>query len=95
MIEQNAKDVEWLAEAGQRGWIVLTKDAAIRRNPHEKEMFRAARVRVFALARRNLIGAEMAALFAKAQPGMVKRATTVSAPFVFSISRGCEFRRLD
>lgn len=95
VFEQNAKDVEWLAEAGRRGWIVLTKDAAMRRNPHEKAMFRDAQVRVFALARKNLIGVEMAQLFVKALPGMVTRAATVPAPFVFSISRGCEFRRLD
>jgi predicted nuclease of predicted toxin-antitoxin system len=93
--EQNAKDVEWLAEAGRRGWIVLTKDAAIRRNPREKAMFHAAQVRVFTLARKNLIGAEMATLFVKALPGMSKRAAKTPAPFVFSISRGCEFRRLD
>lgn len=75
--------------------MVLTKDGAIRRNPHEWDMFRIARVRVFALARRNLSGAEMAGLFVSALPGMRKRARTIAAPFVFSISRGCEFRRLD
>jgi predicted nuclease of predicted toxin-antitoxin system len=95
VFEQNAKDVEWLAEAGRRGWIVLTKDAAIRRNPHERAMFHAAQVRVFTLARRNLIGAEMATLFVKALTGMSKRAANTPAPFVFSISRGGEFRRLD
>ena len=91
---QNATDETWLAEAGGRGWIVLTKDGAIRRNPHEKAMFHAARVRVFTLARRNLSGPEMAELFAMALPGMRRRAIAIPAPFVFSISRGGEFRRL-
>ena len=95
VFEQNATDVKWLAEAGRRGWVVLTKDGAIRRNPHEKAMFRDARVRVFALARKNLAGAEMAELFVMALPGMSRRAATIAAPFVFSISRGGEFRRLD
>jgi hypothetical protein len=58
-------------------------------------MFREARVRVFALARKNLAGREMADLFVAALPGMIKRSKTVSAPFIFSISRSCEFRRLD
>jgi hypothetical protein len=58
-------------------------------------MFRDARVRVFALARKDLSGQEMADLFAAALPGMRRRAATIAAPFVFSISRRCEFRRLD
>lgn len=95
VFKQNATDVEWLAEAGQRGWVVLTKDGAIRRNPHEKAMFRDARVRVFALARKNLSGLEMAELFVTALPGMRKRAAMIPAPFVFSISRGGDFKRLD
>lgn len=92
---QDTPDVEWLAEAGRRGWIVLTKDAAIRRHPHEKAMFRQANVRVFALARQNLQGREMAELFVHALSGMCRRAAEVPAPFVFSISRKGEFNRLE
>lgn len=92
---QNATDVEWLAEAGRRGWVVLTKDSAIRRNPHEKAMFRDARVRVFALSRKDLSGQEMAELFVKALPGMKKRAATIKPPFVFSIARGGAFTRVE
>jgi hypothetical protein len=33
-------DTEWLNLAGEHGWIVLTKDKRIRRNPYE---FRRAR----------------------------------------------------
>lgn len=92
---QDTPDVDWLAEAGVRGWIVLTKDAAIRRHPHEKAMFRQARVRVFTLARQNLMGREMAELFVKVLPGMRRRVAEVPAPFVFSISRNGDFKRLD
>lgn len=95
VFDQNALDVEWLAEAGRRGWVVLTKDSAIRRNQHEKAMFREARVRVFALARKDLSGQEMADLFASAMEGMRKRAANIAPPFVFSISRNGDFKRLD
>ncbi len=78
-----------------RGWVVLTKDSAIRRNPHEKAMFRNARVRVFALSRKDLSGQEMAELFVKALPGMRKRAASIMPPFVFSIARGGAFTRLE
>lgn len=95
VFSQDTPDVDWLAEAGRRGWVVLTKDSAIRRNPHEKTMFRAARVRVFALTRKDLSGLEMANLFVAALPGMLRRATAMAPPFVFSIARSGEFTRLD
>lgn len=95
VMPQNTTDVAWLAEAGTQGWIVLTKDGAIRRNPRERAMFQQARVRVFTLARRDLSGPDMAELFVSALPGMRKRAGAILPPFVFSISRSGDFRRLD
>lgn len=88
-------DTEWLAEAGRRGWIVLTKDEAIRRNPLEKQMFRDFHVRVFVLTRKNLRGDEMASIFARALPRMLKRAHGVPAPFMFSIAQSGAFTRLE
>ena len=92
---QDTPDIDWLAEAGRQGWVVLTKDSAIRRNPHEKAMYQDAGVRVFALTRKDLSGQEMSQIFADALPGMLKRATIVTPPFLFSISRGGDFNRLD
>ncbi len=95
VFDQDTPDVDWLAEAGERGWVVLTKDSAIRRNPHEKAMYQKAGVRVFALTRRDLSGPEMAEIFVAALPGMRKRAEILEAPFIFSISRGGDFNRLE
>lgn len=92
---QGTPDTEWLAEAGRRGWVVLTKDEAIRRNPLEKRMFRDYRVRVFVLTRKNLRGDEMASIFATALRGMLKRVRGVPAPFMFSIARSGAFTRLE
>jgi uncharacterized protein (DUF433 family) len=36
------EDVEWLCEAGRRGWIVLSKDSAMRRQELEVEMIKKA-----------------------------------------------------
>lgn len=54
-------DVDWLPEAGERGWVVLTKDKAMRRTPLEIAAVREARVAYFALARGNLTAAQMVA----------------------------------
>lgn len=92
---QNTPDVDWLAEAGRQGWIVLTKDSAIRRNPHERDMFRQARARVFALTRKDLSGQQMADIFVAALPGMEKRAANIEPPFLFTVSVAGEFTRVD
>lgn len=94
VFDQNAPDVEWLRETARRGWVVLTKDGAMRRNPHELAMIRVARARVFTLSRQDLTGHEMAALLVKELAGMRKRATATEPPFVFSISRSGDFKRL-
>ena len=42
-------DEKWLAEAGRRGWLVLTRDQNIRRRPDELKALRDAGVLLFAL----------------------------------------------
>ena len=95
VFDQNATDVEWLAEAGLRGWVVLTKDAAIRRHAYEKAMFRDASCRVFLLASGNMSGTEMAAAFVAALPRMRNLAATTDAPFLFGLTRAGTIKRLE
>jgi hypothetical protein len=52
--EQQVADEEWLAEAGRRGWIVLTKDRRIRRRRAEIEAIARHDVNAFVLARGSL-----------------------------------------
>lgn len=61
-------DVEWLSEAGKRGYVVLTKDKAMRRSPMEVAVIREFRVRYFALAKGNLTAAHIAAAILTAAP---------------------------
>jgi hypothetical protein len=48
-IGQGLADEEWLQDAGERDWIVMMKDARIRRRPTELEVLAAHRVRAFCL----------------------------------------------
>jgi len=93
--DQNAADVEWLAEAGRRSWVVLTKDSAIRRHAYEKTMFRDAACRVFLLASGNMAGADMAAAFVAALPRMRELAVSTKTPFLFGLTRSGKINRLD
>lgn len=60
---QELADEEWLADAGARGWVVLMKDAAIRRRPAERDALAAAGVRTFCLTNANLRAAEQTQRF--------------------------------
>jgi len=91
---QTTPDVEWLADVGRRGWVVLSKDERIRRNRIEREALQAARVRAFFLTQQDVTGQEMAELFSNALPGMTRRAVSEPAPFIFTISRSGKFLRV-
>jgi hypothetical protein len=91
---QDATDVDWLTTVGQRGWVVLSKDEYIRRNPIERAAFEQARVKAFFLTQQGLSGPEMAEIFAKALPGIVRRATRQPGPFIYTVSRSGVFSRV-
>ncbi len=92
---QDTPDADWLATAGAKGWIVLTKDSAIRRNPLERSAYREARARVFVLTSQNMTAADMAAAFIAAMPRILARVDDTQAPFVFAVRRNGDVERLD
>jgi predicted nuclease of predicted toxin-antitoxin system len=68
----NALDTEWLGEAGRRGWVVLTKDKAVRRNALELAAILTAEVACFSLGGGNLKSEQMAQAFITARRAMEK-----------------------
>lgn len=91
---QTTPDVDWLAEVGRRGWVVLSKDDRIRRNRIERASLEAAQVRAFFLTQQDISGQEMANLFRDALPGMINRTISQPAPFIITISRSGKFSRV-
>lgn len=92
---QNTEDTVWLAEAGRSGWVVLTKDSALRRNPLERDAYRASRARVFVLTSQNMTAADMVALFIKAMPQILEACVATEPPCVFGVYRSGALKRLD
>ena len=84
---EGAPDLDWLPEVGRRGWIVLTKDVRIRRNPAEKQAFVAARVRAFFVTARGLTGPERADLLVRFLPRLQRLAGQYLAPFIGIVRR--------
>lgn len=72
--EQTVADVTWLERAGKAGWVVLTKDDAIRRRPVELRALAAHRVRCFCLTNANLTGEQQRDRFMGNMNRMVQRA---------------------
>lgn len=83
----DAKDEDWLAEAGRRGWIVLTKDHRIRYRHVERLALMKAGVAAFILTSGDLQGEEMAEVFVKALPRVTRFLNKHAKPFIAKVSR--------
>ncbi len=82
-----ALDIEWLPMVGERGWLILTKDDAIRRRLLEQMAVASSGARVFVLASGNLTGPEMAAILVSALSRMQRFAQSNSQPFIAKVHR--------
>jgi len=83
----DARDEEWLAEVGKRGWIVLTKDTRIRYRSSELAALVKAEISAFVLTAGNLRGEEMAAVFVEALPAIRRFVARYSPPLVAGITK--------
>ena len=82
---QNTFDQDWIPKVGQWGWIILTKDERIGRNPMERQAVARAGARMFNLASKGLSGEEMAGAFLHALPSMLKFISKNQAPFIAKV----------
>ena len=78
-------DVEWLLAVTERGWVVLTKDENIGREPLEVEAIARAGARVFILVSGNLTRQQMADLFVDVLEKLKKFTQGNQAPFIAKI----------
>ena len=69
---QDARDEEWLAQVGRRGWAVISKDTRIRYRQTELAALIAGGVRAFVLTRGDRSGPEMAAILVNALPHVAR-----------------------
>ena len=81
-VEPGTPDEEWLPKVGELGFVVLSKDDAIRLNHGQKQILLAANVRAFFLGRADASGSGMAAAFLSAAPRMIRVAQTEPRAFI-------------
>lgn len=85
---KDAPDEVWLAEVGAKGWVILSKDDRIRRNPVERQALLTAGVAAFFLGRSDLRGDQMASAFSAALMAMKKALRRFAVPFIAGVSQG-------
>lgn len=84
-IGQGLADEEWLGDAGDRGWVVLMKDAKIRYRPAELQILIDHGLRAFCLTNANLRGAEMAERFVEHLPRIIRIAEAKPGPYIYGV----------
>lgn len=83
---QNTPDETWLGEAGAQGWVVLTKDKAIRRNVLERTRILEAGVACFMLGRGDLSAPKMAEAFIAARRRIERALRRYDVPLAASVT---------
>jgi hypothetical protein len=86
-IGQGLTDETWLRDVGDRGWVVLMKDDAIRRRPLERHALVAGDVRAFCLANAQLRGEEMARRFVDNRDRILRQAKQ-PGPYIYGVYDG-------
>ena len=91
---QEAPDLKWIPEVGRHGWVLITKDENIRRNPLERAAYQEAKLRGFIVTGGDMSGPELAELLISRLSGMARRVANKHGPLLFTISRGGTFTKL-
>lgn len=80
--EEDASDEQWLAEVGQRGWYVLTKDKRIALRLNELQALREANVGAFVLSSDGLSGTQIIQVILAVLPKMRSFIHNNPRPFI-------------
>lgn len=84
---QNEPDETWLAAAGEKGWIALTKDAEIRRRPNEIQTLLNAGTAVFIFSNGNVTAEVIALGISVAMPRIRTATRRFDVPLIGLMTR--------
>ena len=90
----DAPDSDWIPEVASRGWVLVTKDQHIHRNPLERAAYESAKLRGFVITGKDMNAKELSELLTTCLHGMVRRCAGRGGPSLFTISRYGVFRKL-
>jgi predicted nuclease of predicted toxin-antitoxin system len=91
----NAKDYEWLREAGTNGWLCISRDKHIRTRPGERRALIDHRVGLFLLLQKQPPRRwDYLKLIVSTLDNMEELFEQTDRPFIYGISRIGEIRRV-
>jgi len=94
-LPKGSDDSTWLRFAGERSWVVLTRDKRIRYRQLERLSLQAARARAFVFTAGNATLAETGEILARAYPHIQRICLREPGPFIYHIGRVGKPRRMD
>jgi len=80
-------DEVWLETAGNKGWLVVSRDKRIRRKANELDALKRHRVRAVFISGKNLTGKEMGELLVRCGRKIQDTLMSSKAPAAFSLTR--------
>lgn len=94
LFSAQTKDIDWLQEAGKNGWIVLSHDRNIGRNPLEINQLRLSKVMAFMPSSKgSLTGKEITEIIVNAISCIEQFAKNNNPPFIAKIYRDGSIKR--
>ena len=94
-LPRGTPDADWLFYAGERGWVVLTRDKRVRYRRLERLALRAANVRTFVFIGGNVTLDATAAILARAVPYIRAICAREPGPSIYHIGVTGKPRRMD
>ena len=91
----DTEDVVWLKYVGRKGWVLITRDERIRRNPAELAALNEHRIGAFFLGGKNLNRCRIIQQTVRNWPRIKEFADRLHAPYAFRIPpSGTKFTRI-
>jgi hypothetical protein len=94
-LPKGADDSTWLALAGAKGWVVITRDKRIRYRRLERLALQAAAVRAFVFTGGNITLSDTARILAEALPAIESICAREAGPFIYHLGLAGRPRRVD
>jgi hypothetical protein len=84
---QNALDIHWMPAVAARGWIIISPDIRIGKNPLEVDAIMTSGASVFCLCGGHYRAEDQAANFLRCLPQITRVAEQTPAPFIAKVYR--------
>ena len=88
----DAPDEDWIALAGRKGWVALTKDKNIRYRAAELDSVRRHKARIIVIRATGATGSDIAELLVRGRRRIARFAARTAAPYVAGINSSGEVK---